>query len=107
MLEACAFCSLGSASFDSKKGQFMNLLIFLVFGLIVGVVARMIVPGRESGGWPTSLAIGVLGSYLGGYLGPMLGFHGGGRPAGFLMSLLGAIGLLVVYHAVQRRPRSA
>jgi uncharacterized membrane protein YeaQ/YmgE (transglycosylase-associated protein family) len=85
----------------------MNLVIFLVFGLIVGVVARMIVPGRESGGWPTSLAIGVLGSYLGGYLGPMFGIHGAGRTAGFLMSVAGAIGLLVVYHAFQRRPRSA
>jgi uncharacterized membrane protein YeaQ/YmgE (transglycosylase-associated protein family) len=81
----------------------MHLLLFLVFGLIVGVIARMIVPGGESGGWPTSIAIGVVGSFVGGYLGRLLGVYGDGRPAGFVMSVLGAVVLLVVYHALVGR----
>jgi uncharacterized membrane protein YeaQ/YmgE (transglycosylase-associated protein family) len=84
----------------------MNLFIFLLFGLIVGAVARLIVPGREAGGWPTSILIGVLGSFVGGFLGPMVGLYSNGRWAGFLMSVLGAILLLMAYHAL-RSPRSA
>jgi len=80
----------------------MHLLMFLLFGLIVGALARLVVPGRESGGWLTSIAIGVLGSFVGGFLGNVLGM-GDGRPAGFLLSLVGAIVLLVAFHAVRRR----
>ena len=85
----------------------MQLVLFLVFGLIVGVIARLIVPGRESGGWPTSILIGVLGSFVGGYLGRALGMYGTAGAAGFLMSVFGAIVLLVAYHALSGRPRSA
>ena len=80
----------------------MHLLMFLLFGLIVGALARLVVPGRESGGWLTSIAIGVLGSFVGGFLGNVLGM-GDGRPAGFLLSLVGAIVLLVAFHAARRR----
>jgi uncharacterized membrane protein YeaQ/YmgE (transglycosylase-associated protein family) len=80
----------------------MHLLMFLLFGLVVGAIARFLVPGREAGGWLTSIVIGVLGSFVGGFLGQLLGV-GDGRPAGFLMSLLGAVVLLVGYHALRRR----
>ncbi|HWP05096.1 MAG TPA: GlsB/YeaQ/YmgE family stress response membrane protein [Polyangiaceae bacterium] len=76
--------------------------MFLLFGLVVGVIARLLVPGREAGGWLTSIVIGVLGSFVGGFLGQLLGV-GDGRPAGFLLSLLGAVVLLVAYHALGRR----
>jgi uncharacterized membrane protein YeaQ/YmgE (transglycosylase-associated protein family) len=84
----------------------MHLLYFLLFGLIVGAIARLIVPGRESGGWPTSILIGILGSFVGGFLGRMFGTYGEGDPAGFLMSVFGAIVLLASYHIVARRPVS-
>ena len=80
----------------------MNLLLFLVFGLIVGALARFIVPGREPGGWIVSMIIGVLGSFVGGYLGQALGWYREGQSAGFLMSLLGAIVVVVLYHAITR-----
>ena len=80
----------------------MHLLFFLLFGLVVGAIARFLVPGRESGGWFTSMVIGVLGSFVGGFLGRGLGFADT-RPAGFLLSLLGAVLLLVAYHLVGRR----
>lgn len=84
----------------------MHLLLFLVFGLIVGALARLIVPGKEPGGWIVSILIGIAGSFLGGFLGRMLGWYQDGQPAGFVMSLIGAIILVVGYHALTRR-RSA
>lgn len=81
----------------------MHLIFFLIFGLIVGALARFIVPGRERGGWIVSMLIGIVGSFVGGMLGRALGIYRAGQPAGFLMSLLGAILLVVVYHAVAGR----
>jgi uncharacterized membrane protein YeaQ/YmgE (transglycosylase-associated protein family) len=81
----------------------MHLLMFLLFGLIVGAVSRFLVPGREPGGWGTSLIVGVLGSFVGGFLSRALGFSTDERPAGFLLSVVGAVVLLVAYHAVRRR----
>ena len=78
----------------------MHFVLFLLFGLIVGALARVIVPGRERGGWFVSMAIGVAGSFTGGILGRVLGLYREGESAGFMMSLLGAIVLLVAYHAV-------
>ncbi|GAC1522838.1 MAG: GlsB/YeaQ/YmgE family stress response membrane protein [Polyangiales bacterium] len=81
----------------------MHLILFLVFGLVVGAIARLIVPGKDAGGWVISMLLGVVGSFLGGFLGRMLGMYHDGEPAGFVMSLIGAIILVVGYHAVTRR----
>jgi uncharacterized membrane protein YeaQ/YmgE (transglycosylase-associated protein family) len=84
----------------------MDFLLFLLFGLVVGALARLIVPGREPGGWIVSMALGVAGAFAGGLLGRMLGFYREGEPAGFVMSLLGAALLVVAYQAfTHRRPR--
>lgn len=80
----------------------MSFILFLVFGLVVGALARLIVPGREPGGWVVSMIIGVLGSFLGGLLGRMFNMYREGEPAGFIMSLLGAILLVGGYHAIMR-----
>ena len=82
----------------------MNLILFLIFGLVVGALARVIVPGREPGGWLVSLALGVAGAFLGGFLGRAFGFYDSDvTTGGFVMSLLGAIVLVAVYHGVARR----
>jgi len=81
----------------------MHFLMFLLFGLIVGALARLIVPGREPGGWIVSMAIGVAGAFAGGLLGRVLGFYSEGEPAGLVMSLLGAIVLVIGYQAVSHR----
>jgi uncharacterized membrane protein YeaQ/YmgE (transglycosylase-associated protein family) len=78
----------------------MHILVFLLFGLVVGVLARIIVPGKEPGGWVVSMMLGVGGAVLGGYFGRVLGLYREGQPAGFLMALVGAIALVAVYHAV-------
>ena len=81
----------------------MSIILFLVFGLIVGALARFLVPGREAGGWVVSMVLGVVGSFLGGFIGRVLSIYREGEPAGFVMSLFGAILLVMAYHAIARR----
>jgi uncharacterized membrane protein YeaQ/YmgE (transglycosylase-associated protein family) len=81
----------------------MQLFLFLLLGLFVGALARLIVPGREPGGWVRSMLLGVLGALLGGFLGPAFGWYGPGESAGFLMSLFGAIVVVAIYAALARR----
>ncbi len=81
----------------------MSVLLFLLFGLIVGALARFIVPGREPGGWVISMILGVMGSFLAGFIGRSLGWYRDGEPAGFVMSVLGAVILVAIYHVVTRR----
>ena len=78
----------------------MDVLYFLLFGLLIGALARFLVPGHESGGWITSIVIGIAGSVVGGFLGRSAGFYRGEQLGGFLMSLLGAVVLLIGYHAL-------
>jgi uncharacterized membrane protein YeaQ/YmgE (transglycosylase-associated protein family) len=85
----------------------MHIVLFLLFGLVVGVVARLIVPGKEPGGWVISMLIGIGGAMLGGFLGRVVGVYGPGQPAGFVMSLIGAVVLVVLYHAFTMRRRFA
>lgn len=85
----------------------MNVLLVLLFGLIIGVLARWLVPGKEPGGWIVSIALGILGSVVGGFVGRFLGASRDGEPAGFLMSVAGAVLLLVGYHFIAERRASA
>jgi len=84
----------------------MHLILFLVFGLVVGALARLVVPGKEPGGWVVSMVIGVLGSFLGGFLGRAMNLYQEGEPAGFLMSFVGAVILVAGYHLIARRART-
>jgi uncharacterized membrane protein YeaQ/YmgE (transglycosylase-associated protein family) len=82
----------------------MSFILFLLFGLIVGALARFIVPGREPGGWVVSMLLGVVGSFLGGFLGRAMGMYGEDvQTGGFIMSLIGAVVVVGLYHAVTRR----
>jgi uncharacterized membrane protein YeaQ/YmgE (transglycosylase-associated protein family) len=85
----------------------MHVILFLVFGLVVGAIARMIVPGKDAGGWVVSMVLGVAGAMLGGSLGQVVGLYRQGEPAGFLMSLVGAILLVGAYHAITGGRRTA
>jgi uncharacterized membrane protein YeaQ/YmgE (transglycosylase-associated protein family) len=106
--DAAAGSMIASWSMRSIVGRAVRtmevaMIYFLIFGLVVGALARFIVPGRESGGWLLSLLLGVAGSFAGTFLGRAMGLYREGAPAGFIMSLLGAILLLVAYHAFARR----
>jgi uncharacterized membrane protein YeaQ/YmgE (transglycosylase-associated protein family) len=77
---------------------------WIVFGLIVGALAKLLMPGRDPGGFIVTMALGIAGALLGGFLGRALGWYGPNDGAGFFMSLLGAILLLWIYRvAVVRK----
>ena len=73
---------------------------WIVFGLIVGIVAKLLMPGRDPGGFVVTILLGIAGAIVGGFIGRLLGFYSPGQGAGFLMSILGAILLLAIYRLV-------
>ncbi len=81
----------------------LHIIGWVIFGLIVGVVAKLLVPGRDPGGFLTTALIGIIGALLAGWIGRAVGWYGPNDNAGFLMSVLGAIILLVIYHVLFRR----
>lgn len=83
----------------------MHLLWTLFIGLIVGAVAKLLMPGRDPGGFFITMAIGVAGSIVATYIGRAMGLYRDGSGAGFIMSVLGAMLLLFLYHLVANRRR--
>ena len=83
----------------------MGVLGWIVFGLVVGIVAKLLMPGRDPGGFIITIVLGIVGALLGGFLGRALGFYGPNEAAGFLMSVLGAILLLFLYRRLSPAPR--
>lgn len=81
----------------------MGILGWILFGLIAGVIAKLIMPGKDPGGFIVTILIGIAGAILGGFLGRALGFYGEGEGAGWLMSIFGAILLLAIYRVVVGR----
>jgi uncharacterized membrane protein YeaQ/YmgE (transglycosylase-associated protein family) len=84
----------------------MGILGWILFGLIVGALAKLVMPGRDPGGIIVTMLLGIAGAVLGGFLGRALGLYGPGEAAGFLMSFLGAVVLLVLYRMMVRRRTS-
>lgn len=80
-----------------------HVIGWVVFGLIVGIVAKLLVPGRDPGGFVITAVIGIVGALLAGWLGRAVGWYGADDSAGFLMSIVGAIVLLLIYHAAVGR----
>lgn len=80
-----------------------HVIGWIVFGLIVGIVAKLLVPGRDPGGFVITAVIGIVGALLAGWLGRAVGWYGADDSAGFLMSIVGAIVLLLIYHAAVGR----
>ena len=81
----------------------MHILWALIIGLIVGAIAKFIVPGKDPGGIIVTSMIGMAGSLVATFLGQALGWYDRGQAAGFIASLVGAILLLSVYHMFRRR----
>ena len=83
----------------------MGILSWIVFGLVVGIIAKLLMPGRDPGGFIVTILLGIAGALLGGFVGRAMGFYGPNEPAGWLMSIGGAILLLVIYRVVIGRRR--
>lgn len=75
----------------------------IVSGLIIGVIAKLLMPGRDPGGFIITILLGIAGMFLGSYLGRALGFYKEGEPAGWIVSILAALILLALYHLIFRR----
>jgi uncharacterized membrane protein YeaQ/YmgE (transglycosylase-associated protein family) len=81
----------------------IGILGWILFGLIVGVIAKFVMPGNDPGGFIVTILLGVAGAVVGGWLGRLMGFYGPGDVAGFVMSVLGAVVLLGVYRMATKR----
>lgn len=81
----------------------MGVLGWILFGLVVGVVAKFLTPGRDPGGFFVTILIGIIGAMLGGFIGRVLGWYGEGDPVGFVMAVVGSIILLVLFRLASRR----
>ena len=81
----------------------MFILGWIVFGLIVGVVAKLIMPGRDPGGMIVTILLGIAGALVAGFIGRALGWYGDDDPVGFVMATIGAILLLLLYRQFRGR----
>ena len=79
------------------------VLGWIVFGLIVGVLAKLVMPGKDPGGFVMTTLLGIVGAVIGGFIGRALGFYGPNQAAGWLMSIVGAILVLALYRVLARR----
>ncbi len=80
-----------------------GIIGWIVFGLIVGAIAKLLMPGRDPGGLLVTILLGIAGALVGGFLGRALGWYAPGEPAGFVMATLGAVLLLFVYRRLAVR----
>jgi uncharacterized membrane protein YeaQ/YmgE (transglycosylase-associated protein family) len=81
----------------------LAILGWILFGLIVGLVAKLVMPGQDPGGVVMTTALGIVGAILGGFVGRLLGFYQAGEGAGYIMATLGAVLILFVYRRMAVR----
>jgi uncharacterized membrane protein YeaQ/YmgE (transglycosylase-associated protein family) len=83
----------------------VTVLGWIFFGLVVGIIAKLLMPGRDPGGFIVTTLLGVAGAVTGGFLGRQLGLYGPSQAAGFFMSILGAGLLLFLYRLLSPSAR--
>jgi uncharacterized membrane protein YeaQ/YmgE (transglycosylase-associated protein family) len=90
---------------DGHTGEMtmFSILGWIGFGLIVGALAKLVMPGRDPGGIIVTIVLGIVGALLGGWLGRAIGLYGPGEAAGFVMALIGALILLGLYRLLVAR----
>jgi uncharacterized membrane protein YeaQ/YmgE (transglycosylase-associated protein family) len=81
----------------------MTIIGWIFFGLIVGIIGKFLMPGRDPGGFVITTILGIVGALVGGFLGRVLGLYREGDPVGFVMAIIGSIILLVLYRMFATR----
>jgi uncharacterized membrane protein YeaQ/YmgE (transglycosylase-associated protein family) len=81
----------------------MTILGWVLSGLIIGAIAKLVMPGRDPGGIIITMLLGIAGAVLGGFVGRAMGLYGPGEAAGWIMSIIGAIVLLFIYRLIVGR----
>ena len=84
--------------------EFNGILAWIIFGLVAGAIAKLLTPGRDPGGCILTMLLGVVGAFLGGFLGRLFGIYAPGEPVGLIMAVLGAIAILVIHRALVGSP---
>ena len=79
------------------------MIITILLGLIVGAIAKLLMPGKDPGGWIITCFLGIAGSFVAHLLGTRAGFYTETEPAGFVASILGAVLLLYIYRTLVRK----
>jgi uncharacterized membrane protein YeaQ/YmgE (transglycosylase-associated protein family) len=85
----------------------MDFIGWLVAGLVVGALAKLVMPGNDPGGIIVTIVLGIVGAVVAGGIGRALGWYAPGQPAGWIMSILGAVLLLFIYRQVFARTGGA
>ncbi|MBA4136216.1 MAG: GlsB/YeaQ/YmgE family stress response membrane protein [Opitutus sp.] len=83
----------------------MSILAMILIGLVVGIIAKFLMPGDDPGGMIVTILLGIAGAWLAGYAGRAMGWYNEGEPVGFLASVGGAIILLLLYRVIFGRRR--
>jgi uncharacterized membrane protein YeaQ/YmgE (transglycosylase-associated protein family) len=78
---------------------------WIIFGLIAGVIAKLLMPGKDPGGFIVTILLGIAGGLLGGFVGRAIGLYGEGDSVGIIMAILGAVVLLAIYRLMMK-PKS-
>ena len=81
----------------------MGLLYTLLIGLVIGAIAKFLMPGNDPGGWVITILLGIAGAFVGTFLGRSLGLYTEGQAAGWIASVIGAMVLLLVYRLITGR----
>jgi uncharacterized membrane protein YeaQ/YmgE (transglycosylase-associated protein family) len=82
----------------------LSILWMCLIGLLAGALAKLLMPGKDPGGFIVTILLGIAGSLVAGYLGRAMGLYAEGEGAGFIMSVVGAIILLALYRMVKKSP---
>ena len=84
----------------------MGLIWTLIIGVVVGAIAKLLMPGKDPGGFWITMLLGIAGAFVGTFLGRALGLYAADQSAGFIASIVGAVILLAIYRLFTRRKAS-
>jgi uncharacterized membrane protein YeaQ/YmgE (transglycosylase-associated protein family) len=93
----------GKSGREAVEEHIMHIAGWIVFGLVVGIVAKFLMPGRDPGGFVITALLGIVGALVGGFVGRLIGWYGEGDPVGFVMAVVGSIILLAIYRFASAR----
>jgi uncharacterized membrane protein YeaQ/YmgE (transglycosylase-associated protein family) len=85
----------------------LHLLGVIIIGFVAGAVAKLVMPGKDPGGFIITIILGVVGALLATFLGRLIGWYGQGESAGFIAAIVGAVLLLVLYRLFKKKAPSA
>ena len=87
----------------AETKRVLHLLGTIIIGFLAGVVAKLLTPGRDPGGFIVTIILGIIGAFVATYLGQAVGWYRADEGAGFIGAVVGAIIVLAIYHFIQRR----